>query len=140
MISGTCRRGVSGTQPCECHRCQPPVFLARRAPRTSAAAHTITQETLVTPNTDQWVYSSLTTPKTSSKSDHESGDLHKTAICPGVHLHRDTKGKNQQTRGVNLSSKYVTRTQQQRPESPAELLTWHVRTYKVHKLHQKHIL
>lgn len=96
MISGTCRRGVSGTQPCECHRCQPPVFLARRAPRTSAAAHAITQETLVTPNTDQWLYSSLTTPKTSSKSDHESGDLHKTAICPGVHLHRDTKGKNQQ--------------------------------------------
>ena len=96
MISGTCRPGVSGTRPCECHRCQPPVFPARRAPRTSAAAHTTTQETLVTPNIDQWLYSSLTTPKTSSKSDHESGAV----FSPGVHLHGDTKGKNQQTRAL----------------------------------------
>ena len=34
-------------------------------------------------------------------------------------------------------SKYVTRVQQQRPESPMVTLTWHACKYKVYKLHQK---
>ena len=43
-------------------------------------------------------------------------------------------------KGVNHRSKYVTRVQQQRPESPTVTLTWHACKYKVHKLPQRHIL
>ena len=41
-------------------------------------------------------------------------------------------------KGVKLCSKDV--AQQQRPESPTVTLTWQVREYKVHKLHQRYIL
>ena len=43
-------------------------------------------------------------------------------------------------KGGNKRSKYVTQTQQRRPESPPVTLTWHACKYKVHKLHQKYIL
>ena len=42
-------------------------------------------------------------------------------------------------RGVNQCSKYVTRVQQQRPESPTVTLTWHACKYMVQKLHQRYI-
>ena len=51
---------------------------------------------------------------------------------------------------LRLVPKYVTRVQQQRPESPTVTLTWHACKskpidglrckYKVHKLHQRHML
>ena len=37
---------------------------------------------------------------------------------------------------VNQGSKDVTLTQQQKPESPTVILTWHASKYEVHKLHQ----
>ena len=43
-------------------------------------------------------------------------------------------------KGVNYRSKYVTQTQQQRPESPTVTPAWHVYKYKVHKLHKRYIL
>ena len=45
-----------------------------------------------------------------------------------------------QHKGVKKRSKYVTRVQQQRPESPTVTLTWHACKYKVHKLHQRYML
>ena len=41
-------------------------------------------------------------------------------------------------KGDNQRSKYVTRIQRQRPESPTVTLTWHACKYKVHKLHQRY--
>ena len=43
-------------------------------------------------------------------------------------------------KGVNQHLKYATQVQQQRRESPAVTLTWRACKYKVHKLHQGHIL
>ena len=39
---------------------------------------------------------------------------------------------------VNWYSKYVTQSQQQRPESHVVILTWNACKYKVHKLHQRY--
>ena len=39
-------------------------------------------------------------------------------------------------KGVNQRSIDVTKTQQQRHESPTVTLTWHASKYKEHKLHQ----
>ena len=43
-------------------------------------------------------------------------------------------------KGVNQLSKCVTQVQQKRPEQPMVTFTWHACKYKVHKLHQRHIL
>ena len=44
---------------------------------------------------------------------------------------------NPQNKGGSQYSKDVTRTQQQRPESPMATLTWHASKYKVHQLTER---
>ena len=43
-------------------------------------------------------------------------------------------------KGLNQRLEDVTQAQQQRPELPSVILTWHACKYKVHKLHQRYIL
>jgi len=46
----------------------------------------------------------------------------------------------QTAESTNKGLKDVAQTQQQRPNLPTVVLTWHVSKYKVHKLHQRYIL
>ena len=47
---------------------------------------------------------------------------------------------NPRNKGGSQYSKDVTRTQQQRPESPMATLTWRASKYKVHQLTERYIL
>ena len=60
------------------------------------------------------------------------------AHCSHNLEHNDARSANAQSaqKGVNQRPKAVTQTQQQRPESPTETLTWHASKFKVPKLHQ----
>ena len=50
------------------------------------------------------------------------------------------KKKREKKRGINQRSKVVTQRQERRPELPTVTLIWHASKYKVHKLHQWHML
>ena len=76
------------------------------------------------------VYSSWTFTSIMSKKHQKIQNRMRPRQIPAESTHK----------GVNYPSKDVTQTQQQRPKSPTVPLTWHARQYKVHKLHQRHIL
>ena len=60
-------------------------------------------------------------------------------FCHNQHTRELISARNMQHKHNYKDLKYVTQTQQQRPESPAVTLTWHACKHKVHKVHQKYI-
>ena len=62
------------------------------------------------------------------------------SLSSSLHNRKQTEAQSARAKsthkGVNLRSKDVTRTQQQRPDSTTVALTCHACKYKVHELHQ----